>query len=342
MNEVNQKGEIILFQTSDGSTKVQVRIEDKNVWLTQAAMAELFQTTSQNITIHLKTIYEENELDEMATCKEFLQVRLEGKRQINRQLKHYSLEAIIAVGYRVRSLRGTQFRQWATSNLQEFLVKGFVMDDERLKSGKNFGEDYFDELIARIRDIRSSERRFYQKITDIYATSLDYDANSPVSKEFYATVQNKLHWAIHGKTAAEAIVSRADATKKNMGLMTWKNSPHGPIRKNDISVAKNYLTEEELTALNRIVVMYLDYAENQASKRIKMHMEDWISKLDNFLEFNGENILTHAGAMSHQMALDHANKEFEKYEESRKYIESIEAVSDFDKLVNQLPGEKKQ
>lgn len=342
MNEVSQKGEIILFQTSDGSTKVQVHFEDKNVWLTQAAMAELFQTTSQNITIHLKTIYEENELDEMATCKEFLQVRLEGKRQINRQLKHYSLEAIIAVGYRVRSLRGTQFRQWATANLQEFLVKGFVMDDERLKSGKNFGEDFFDELIARIRDIRSSERRFYQKITDIYATSIDYNANSPITKEFYATVQNKLHWAIHGKTAAETIVSRADATKKNMGLTAWKNSPDGPIRKTDISVAKNYLTEEELTALNRIVVMYLDYAENQAAKRIKMHMENWISKLDNFLEFNGENTLTHAGAISHQMALDHADKEFEKYEESRKYIESIEAVSDFDKLVNQLPGEKKQ
>lgn len=341
MDEVSRKGEIVLFKTSDGITKVQVRFEDKNVWLTQAAIAELFQTTPQNITIHLKAIYEEGELDEAATCKEYLQVRTEGKRQINRALKHYSLEAILAVGYRVRSHRGTQFRQWATANLQEFLVKGFVMDDERLKSGKNIGDDYFDELIARIRDIRSSERRFYQKITDIYVTSIDYDANSPVTKEFYATVQNKLHWAIHGKTAAEVIVGRADASKKNMGLTTWKNSPDGPIRKTDISVAKNYLTEDELTALNRIVVMYLDYAENQAAKRIQMHMSDWVIKLDSFLEFNGENILTHAGKISHQMAIDHVDKEFLKYEENKKEIERTEAISDFDKLVKILPSSKK-
>lgn len=341
MDEVSRKGEIVLFKTSDGITKVQVRFEDKNVWLTQAAIAELFQTTPQNITIHLKAIYEEGELDEAATCKEYLQVRTEGKRQINRALKHYSLEAILAVGYRVRSHRGTQFRQWATANLQEFLVKGFVMDDERLKSGKNIGDDYFDELIARIRDIRSSERRFYQKITDIYVTSIDYDANSPVTKEFYATVQNKLHWAIHGKTAAEVIVGRADASKKNMGLTTWKNSPDGPIRKTDISVAKNYLTEDELTALNRIVVMYLDYAENQAAKRIQMHMSDWVIKLDSFLEFNGENILSHAGKISHQMAIDHVDKEFLKYEENKKEIERTEAISDFDKLVKILPSSKK-
>lgn len=341
MNEVNRKGEIVLFKTSDGITKVQVRFEDKNVWLTQAAIAELFQTTPQNITIHLKAIYEEGELDEVATCKEYLQVRQEGKRQINRALKHYSLEAILAVGYRVRSHRGTQFRQWATANLQEFLVKGFVMDDERLKSGKNLSDDYFDELIARVRDIRSSERRFYQKITDIYATSIDYDANSSVAKEFYATVQNKLHWAIHGKTAAEVIVSRADASKKNMGLTNWKNSPDGPIRKTDVSVAKNYLTEEELTALNRIVVMYLDYAENQAVKRIQMHMSDWVLKLDSFLEFNGENILTHAGKISHQMAIDHVDKEFSKYEENKLQFEKEEAVSDFDRLVKTLPTTKK-
>ncbi len=341
MDDVNRIGEIVLFKTSDGVTKIQVRFVDKNLWLTQAAIAELFQTTPQNITIHLRAIYEDGELDEAATCKEYLQVRQEGKRQINRTLKHYSLEAILAVGYRVRSHRGTQFRQWATLSLQEFLVKGFVMDDERLKSGKSFGEDYFDELIARIRDIRSSERRFYQKITDIYATSVDYDVHSPITKEFYATVQNKLHWAIHGKTAAEIIFSRADASKKNMGLMTWKNSPDGHIRKTDISVAKNYLIEDELKALNRIVVMYLDYAENQASKRIQMHMSDWIIKLDSFLEFNGENILTHAGKISHQMALDHVNQEFLKYESSKKEIENSEVASDFDVLVKSLPASKK-
>jgi hypothetical protein len=335
-DDKNNKGELILFQAKDGQAKVQVRFEDKNVWLTQATMAELFQTTPQNITLHLKSIYEEGELLEEATCKEYLQVRQEGKREIKRQLKHYSLEAIIAVGYRVKSRRGTQFRQWATSQLHEFLQKGFIMDDERLKSGKNIGDDYFDELIARIRDIRSSERRFYQKITDIYSTSIDYDSKSEMTFEFYKTVQNKLHWAIHGQTAAEVVVARADASKANMGLTSWKNSPDGPIRKTDISVAKNYLLEEELTALNRIVVMYLDYAENQAAKRIPMHMADWIQKLDGFLQFNGENILTHAGKISHQMAIDHASSEFEKYETNRRALEASEPTGDFDAFVQQL------
>ncbi len=244
MTEQLSKGEIILFQSNDGQTKIQVRFEGKSVWLTQAAIAELFQTTPQNITLHLKAIYEENELTEEATCKEYLQVRQEGKRQINRSLKHYNLEAILAVGYRVRSPRGTQFRQWATAQLQELLVKGFVMDDERLKEGKSIGQDYFEELILRIRDIRASERRFYQKITDIYATSIDYDSKAPITQEFYATVQNKLHWAIHGKTAAEIIKKRADASKKNMGLTTWKNSPGGPIRKQDVTIAKNYQSQK--------------------------------------------------------------------------------------------------
>jgi hypothetical protein len=304
-NESQAKGEIILFQSNDGQTKIQVRFEDKSVWLTQASIAELFQTTPQNITLHLKSIYEEGELTEAATCKEYLQVRKEGKRQISRQLKHYSLDAILAVGYRVRSPRGTQFRQWATTQLQELLVKGFVMDDDRLKEGKSIGQDYFDELLLRIRDIRASERRFYQKITDIYATSIDYDGRSEVTQEFYATVQNKLHWATHGKTAAEVIKSRADASKKNMGLTTWKNSPDGAIRKQDVSVAKNYLSEEELAALNRTVVMYLDYAEDQALSRKPMHMADWIKKLDGFLQFNEKNILTNAGKISQRMALEH-------------------------------------
>jgi hypothetical protein len=334
------KGEIILFQSNDGHTKIQVRFEDKSVWLTQAAIAELFQTTPQNITLHLKSIFEEGELAEEATCKEYLQVRQEGKRQISRKLKHYSLEAILAVGYRVRSSRGTQFRQWATAQLQELLIKGFVMDDDRLKEGKSIGQDYFDELLLRIRDIRASERRFYQKITDIYATSIDYDGRAEVTQEFYATVQNKLHWATHGKTAAEVIKSRADASKKNMGLTTWKNSPDGAIRKQDVSVAKNYLSEEELAALNRTVVMYLDYAEDQALSRKPMHMSDWIKKLDGFLQFNEKNILKNAGKISQKLALEHAEGEFNKYEGQLRQIESSQSSSDFDKLAKKLTSKK--
>lgn len=340
MSDQLPKGEIILFQSNDGQTKIQVRFEGKSVWLTQAAIAELFQTTPQNITIHLKAIYEEAELTEEATCKEYLQVRHEGKRQVSRNLKHYSLEAVLAVGYRVRSPRGTQFRQWATAQLRELLVKGFVMDDDRLKEGKSIGQDYFDELLLRIRDIRASERRFYQKITDIYATSIDYDGKAEITQEFYATVQNKLHWATHGQTAAEVIKSRADAAKKNMGLTTWKNSPHGPIRKQDVSIAKNYLNEEELAALNRTVGMYLDYAEDQALSRKPMHMADWVGKLDGFLRFNEKNILAHAGKISHQLALEHAEGEFEKFENQRHRIEAVEPTSDFDKIAKKITAKK--
>jgi hypothetical protein len=340
MSDQTKKAEIILFQSNDGQTKIQVRLEDKSVWLTQAAIAELFQTTPQNITLHLKTIYEEKELIEEATCKEYLQVRDEGKRQVNRNLKHYSLEAVLAVGYRVRSPRGTQFRKWATVQLQELLVKGFVMDDDRLKEGKSIGQDYFDELLLRIRDIRTSERRFYQKITDIYATSIDYDGKAAITQELYATVRNKLHWATHGQTAAEVIKSRADFSKKNMGLTTWKNSPQGVIRKQDVSVAKNYLNEEELAALNRIVSMYLDYAEDQALSRKPMHMADWVNKLDGFLRFNEKNILAHAGKISHQLALEHAEAEFEKFEDQRRRIEAVEPTSDFDKIAKQITGKQ--
>lgn len=336
MSDKPQKGEIILFQANDGHTKIQVRFGEKSVWLSQKNLAELYQVSVKTISEHIVNIYDEGELAPDPTIRKFQIVQTEGKRNVTRAVEHYNLEAILAVGYRVRSSRGIQFRQWATAQLQELLVKGFVMDDERLKEGKSIGQDYFDELLLRIRDIRASERRFYQKITDIYSTSIDYDGRAEITQAFYATVQNKLHWATHGKTAAEVIKTRASATKKNMGLTTWKNSPDGPIRKQDVSIAKNYLTEAELAALNRTVTMYLDYAEDQAVSRKPMHMADWVKKLDGFLQFNEKNILTHAGKISHQMALEHAEKEFEKYEVTRHQIESVDSNSDFDKLAKKL------
>ncbi|MBU0690659.1 virulence RhuM family protein, partial [bacterium] len=249
---------------------------------------------------------------------------------VSRTIDHYNLEAILAVGYRVRSLRGTQFRQWATQRLSELLVKGFTMDDERIKAGRTLGQDYFDELLERIRDIRSSERMFYQKITDIYATSIDYDPKAGITLTFFKTVQNKLHWAIHGHTAAEIIHTRADANHATMGLTNWKNAPGGPIRKTDIAVAKNYLTKDEIEGLNRIVSMYLDYAEDQAKRHVKMHMADWIGKLDSFLQFNQREILDNAGTISHELALEHAEQQFTEYEQKRLAKPS---PSDFDKLV---------
>lgn len=325
---------LVLFRPNDGGNTLRVRLEGETVWLTQAQMAELFQTTPQNITIHLKAIYEEGELSEGATCKDCLQVRDEGGRSVKRMLKHYSLDAILAVGYRVRSTRGTQFRQWATATLSEYLTKGFVIDDERLKEGRSLGRDYFDELLERIRDIRASERRFYQKIADIYATSIDYEANAAQTREFYATVQNKLHWAIHGHTAAEVIAERADASKPNMGLTNWKNAPGGPIRKGDVAIAKNYLAAEEIEELNRIVTMYLDYAEDQARKQKPMHMADWARKLDAFLQFNERDILTHAGKVSMELAQEHARLEFSKHDEARRLREASEPTSDFDRFID--------
>jgi len=325
-------GQMLIYR--DGSLNLQVRLDGQTVWLTQAAMAELFQTTPQNITLHIKSIYEEGEQEETATCKEYLQVRQEGGRQVQRALKHYNLDMILAVGYRVRSPRGTQFRQWATAQLRDLLVKGFVLDDERIKAGRTIGQDYFEELLARIRDIRASERLFYQKITDIYATSIDYDPAAPISQTFFATVQNKLHWAIHGHTAAEIIQQRADAAKPNMGLTTWKNAPHGPIRKTDVTIAKNYLTEPEISELNRVVTMYLDYAEDQARRHRPMHMAEWISKLDAFLRFNERNILTHSGKVSHELAEEHAHAELAKYDEQRRALEAQQPTSDFDRLVD--------
>ena len=267
-------------------------------------------------------------------CKDYLQTASDGKSY---STKHYSLDMIIAVGYRVRSARGTQFRQWATATLAEYLTKGFALDDQRLKDAKNWGADYFDELLARIRDIRASERRFYQKITDIYATSIDYDGKAAITQEFYATVQNKLHWAITGRTAAETVVSRADADKPNMGLTTWKNAAKrggGPIRKADAGVAKNYLGEKEIAALNRIVTMYLDYAEDQAARKNPVHMADWVKRLDALLTFNERNVLTNAGKVSAAMAEDHAAREFAKFEGARLEREAEEPTSDFDKLLD--------
>jgi hypothetical protein len=242
---------------------------------------------------------------------------------------------ILAVGYRVRSPRGTQFRQWATAQLRELLVKGFVLDDERIKAGRTIGQDYFDELLARIRDIRASERLFYQKITDIYVTSIDYDPAAAISQTFFSTVQNKLHWAIHRHTAAEIIAQRADASRPNMGLTTWKNAPRGSIRKTDVTIAKNYLNEMEIAELNRVVSMYLDYAEDQARRKAAMHMADWVKKLDAFLQFNERDILTHAGKVSHELAEQHAHEQFAKYEELRRQLEARHPTSDFDKLVDE-------
>lgn len=311
---MENKTDILIYQLEDGKTKIDVRLENETVWMTQKAIAELYQTTPQNITLHIKNIYEEGELEENSTCKNYLQVRTEGNRTVQRNSRHYNLEMIIAVGYRVRSSRGTQFRRWATERLNEYLVKGFTMNDERLKGMRNIGDDYFDELLERIRDIRASEKRFYKKITDIYALAIDYNGKSEEAKKFFATVQNKLHFAIHGHTAAELIEQRADASKDNMGLTTWKGDK---VRKGDITVAKNYLIEKEIKSLNRIVTMYLDYAEDQAERRNPMHMKDWEEKLNAFLKFNERDILTGAGSLSHEVAKELAEKEYEEFNQKR-------------------------
>ena len=306
------QSEILLYQTEDGRTRIQCRLENETLWLTQAQIAELFQTSVPNINLHLKAIYAEGELTEAATIKSYLTVRTEGARQVSREVLHYSLPAVLAVGFRVRSPRGTQFRQWATARLAEYLVKGFTMDDERLKNPPGKGQkDYFDELLERIRDIRSSERRFYQKVLDIYATSVDYTPDAEASQRFFATVQNKMHWATHGHTAAEVIAQRADATKPFMGLLTTR--PGGIVRKEDAAVAKNYLGEDELQVLNRIVNLYIEYAELQALGRKPMTMCDWIAKLDEFLKISGRELLDHAGKVSAEQAKAKAEIEYARY-----------------------------
>lgn len=333
-NNASVPGQMLIYQ--DGGLNLQVRLDGETVWLTQAQIAELFQTTPQNITLHIAAIYEDGELGLEATCKDYLQVQTEGERQVRRSLKHYSLDMILAVGYRVRSQRGTQFRQWATARLSELLVKGFTLDDERIKAGRTLGQDYFDELLARIRDIRSSERLFYQKITDIYATSIDYDGNDAMTQQFFKTVQNKMHWAAHGHTAAEVVRKRADARQPHMGLTSWKNAPAGPVRKADVTVAKNYLQKEELEALNLIVSAYLDFAELQARGHRPMHMREWVSKLDAFLRLSEREILTHAGRISHSLAEEHAHAQFSQYEEQRRQFEAGQPASDFDQTVEQI------
>lgn len=304
----------LMYQTEDGHTKIDVRLEDETAWMTQKSIAELYQKGLPTINEHIKNIYSEGELNEDSTLRKNRIVQNEGGRNISRETNFYNLEIIIAVGYRVRSHRGTQFRQWATTRLNEYLVKGFTMDDERLKEIRNIGSDYFDELLERIRDIRASEKRFYLKITDIYATSIDYDSKSLTAREFFATVQNKLHYAIHGMTAAELINRRADASKDNMGLQTFKGDK---VRKMDITVAKNYLSETELKSLNRIVTMYLDYAEDQAERKKPMYMSDWKDKLNAFLQFNDREILENAGSIKKEVADSLALTEYEVFNQKR-------------------------
>ncbi len=308
-----EPGQLLIYSAEDGQLKIDVRLEGETVWLTQQNMADLFQTTKQNVSLHLKNIFEEKELERGATVKESLTVQPEGNRQVSRTVEYYNLDAIVSLGYRVKSAVATRFRIWATQKLREFIVKGFVLDDERLKN-PNQPFDYFTELLRRIQDIRTSERRFYQKITDIYATSIDYDPTQPESIEFFQTVQNKLHWAITGQTAAEIIRHRADSTKLNMGLTNWRGAK---VRKEDVTIAKNYLNEPELSALNNLVEQYLVFAEGQAMRRVPMRMKAWIAKLHGFLTLNDRNILTHARKISHQIAKEIAEAEYEKFNQER-------------------------
>lgn len=332
--------EFLLYTTPNGKVKVEIFLRDENIWLTQAKIAELFGVERSVVTKHLQNIFQEGELDKDSTCAKIAQVQTEGLRQVTRDVEFYNLDVIISVGYRVNSTQATHFRIWATERLKEYIIKGFTMNDEKLKDPYNiFGKDYFEEQLARIRDIRSSERRFYKKITDIYAEcSIDYDPNEEITKQFFATVQNKLHFAITGKTAAEIVCERADSAKPNMGLNVWKNSPKGKIRESDVVIAKNYLNEKELDHLNRIVTMYLDYAEMQAQKGIAMCMEDWVKKMNVFLRFNESEILQDNGKISHEVAEELAIEEYEKY----RIAQDKDYVSDFDREVKKLLSRKKK
>ena len=308
INNLPKRTQFLLYSTEDGKIKIETRLQDENIWLTQIQIAELFQTTQQNISLHILNIYESGELKENPTHKKFLSVRSEGKRDVKRNLDYHNLDMIISVGYRVNSLRGTQFRIWATERLREYIIKGFTMDDERLKSA-GVG-NYFDEVLARIRDIRSSEKVFWRKVLDIYSTSIDYSPNTEISQQFFKIMQNKMHWAAHGNTAAEIVFNRADAALPTMGLTSWKS---GKIRKEDVPIAKNYLNEKELDVLNRIVTAYLEFAELQAMNQIPMYMKDWIAKLDDFLKLSGKRLLEHAGTVSNEKATEKALSEYAKY-----------------------------
>jgi hypothetical protein len=325
----NSTAEFLIFTAQDGKNSIEARYEDETIWLTQKLMGELFEVDVRTINEHLKNIYKQNELLPDATIRKFRIVQKEGNRQVTRNTNFYNLDAIISVGYRVNSLRATQFRQWATKVLKEFAIKGFVLDKKRLENGSYLDENYFEELLAEIREIRLSERKFYQKITDIFATSLDYNKDAKTTKEFFAKVQNKLHYGIHGHTAAELIYNRADSSKDNMGLTSWKNSPDGKILKTDVTVAKNYLTKDELESLGRIVNAYLDLAEERAKRKIPMTMEDWAKRLDLFLEYDDRAVLQDAGKITAEIAKDKAESEFEKY----RIIQDRLFQSDFDKLI---------
>jgi len=342
-DESSPQSSIILYQTEDGRTRIQCRFEAETLWLTQVQIAELFQTSVPNINLHLKAIYAEGELSEGATIKSYLMVRTEGVRQVSREVMHYNLSAVLAVGYRVRSHRGTQFRQWATARLSEYLVKGFTMDDERLKNPPGKGQtDYFDELLERIRDIRASERRVYLRVREILALAADYSPTEPETQVFFQTVQNKLHFAATGKTAPELIAERANSARPNMGLTTWKG---GVVRKGDVTIAKNYLREDEIDELNRLVVMFLDFAEDQAKRRKQIFLENWLTRLHDFLKLNERAILPGAGKVSREQATTLAEEEYDVFAARRRAQLEIEAEADTLKLLEaqmkKLPVAKK-
>jgi hypothetical protein len=328
----NSTAEFLIFTKQAGESTIEVRVEDETVWLTQKLMAVLFEVDVRTISEHVGNIYETGEQQREATVRKFRIVQKEGNREVARNVDFYNLDAIIAVGFRVNSSRAVQFRQWATGVLRDFAIRGYVLDKERLKNGSFFSKEYFDNLLAEIREIRASERKFYQKITDIYATAMDYSADAETTKTFFAAVQNKLHFAIHGHTAAELIAKRADSNKDYMGLSTWKNAPTGKILKPDVAVAKNYLTEKELKSLDRFVTMYLDYAEDQAERNIPMTMEDWADKLNAFLRFNERDILDNPGKVSQEIAKAFAESEYEKY----RIVQDRLFESDFDRHIKLL------
>ena len=332
----NSTTEFLVFTSQAGEKGIEVRVADETVWLTQKLIAALFDVDVRTVSEHLQNIFATKELTQDATLRNFRTVQTEGSREVARNVGFYNLDAIIAIGFRVNSVRATQFRQWAIGVLRDFAVRGYVLDKERLKNGAIFEQSYFDNLVAEIREIRASERRFYQKITDIYATAMDYSAEAETTQTFFATVQNKLHFAIHGQTAAELIVGRADSTKEKMGLTSWRNAPKGKILKPDVIVAKNYLSEEEIRALDRFVSMYLDYAEDQAERGFPMTMADWAKKLDAFLQFNQRDLLEHPGKVSAEIAKAFAESEFEKY----RIVQDRLFESDFDRMLKQLPKDR--
>jgi hypothetical protein len=334
----NSTAEFLVFTKQAGENTIEVRVEDETVWLSQKLIAELFDVEVNTINYHLKEIYKSGEQDEKATIRNFRIVQTEGQRDISRKVDFYNLNVIIAVGYRVNSERALQFRQWATNILRDFAIRGYVLDKERLKNGAFFSKKYFDDLLAEIREIRASERIFYQKITDIYATSMDYHKDDLITKTFFATVQNKLHYAIHRQTAAELILNRANSEKEHMGLNTWKNAPDGKIIKPDVSIAKNYLKEQELKSLDRIVTMYLDYAEDQAERCLPMTMNDWLQKLNVFLKFNERELLENPGKVTAEIAKAFAESEFEKY----RIVQDSLFESDFDRHIKKELGDQKE